>query len=197
MSTDYVVFNQVFKMVVKWSNGSKTVVYRRYSLFFDFLVSGGNEIQCVRTCNWKQHTLCHLTLPILTAISHISYTFAALLTVLARTDLHFLHCMLLMIHHTALALICTHLHWLPFLISLTSWSRPPVFIILVVMEKVFLFVWRLVTLCKKSGFNQIRSDQISRNFLAALFKWQQFVSPSHRDIWSVLSGQLVISLWHV
>ena len=40
MSTDYVVFNQVFKMVVKWSNGSKTVVYRRYSLFFDFLVSG-------------------------------------------------------------------------------------------------------------------------------------------------------------
>ena len=43
MSTDYVVFNQVFKMVVQWSNGSKTVVYRRYSLFFDFLVSGENS----------------------------------------------------------------------------------------------------------------------------------------------------------
>ena len=60
MSTDYVVFNQVFKMVVKWSNGSKTVVYRRYSLFFDFLVSGENETQCVTTCNngahWKQYT---------------------------------------------------------------------------------------------------------------------------------------------
>ena len=66
MSTDYVVFNQVFKMVVKWSNGSKTVVYRRYSLFFDFLVSGENEIQCVMTCNsgahWKQYTVsCYIT----------------------------------------------------------------------------------------------------------------------------------------
>lgn len=76
MSTDYVVFNQVFKMVVKWSNGSKTVVYRRYSLFFDFLVSGGNEIQCVRTCNWKQHTLvsCYITdinSPFLTLATHL------------------------------------------------------------------------------------------------------------------------------
>ena len=57
MSTDYVVFNQVFKMVVKWSNGSKTVVYRRYSLFFDFLVSGENETQCVNNgAHWKQYT---------------------------------------------------------------------------------------------------------------------------------------------
>ena len=66
MSTDYVVFNQVFKMVVKWSNGSKTVVYRRYSLFFDFLVSGENKTQCVMTCNngahWKQYTcVCYIT----------------------------------------------------------------------------------------------------------------------------------------
>lgn len=33
------LFDQVYKVVVQWSNGSETVVYRRYSMFFDFLVS--------------------------------------------------------------------------------------------------------------------------------------------------------------
>lgn len=30
---------QVYKVVVKWTNGSETTIYRRYSIFFDFVVS--------------------------------------------------------------------------------------------------------------------------------------------------------------
>ena len=38
--TDVLFPNQVYKVVVQWSNGSSTVIYRRYSMFFDFLVGG-------------------------------------------------------------------------------------------------------------------------------------------------------------
>ena len=31
--------DQVYKIVVQWSNGSSTVIYRRFSMFFDFMVS--------------------------------------------------------------------------------------------------------------------------------------------------------------
>jgi hypothetical protein len=39
MSRDFALLNKVYKIVVQWSNGTTTVVYRRYSMFFDFLVS--------------------------------------------------------------------------------------------------------------------------------------------------------------
>lgn len=31
--------DQVYKVVVQWSNGTSTIIYRRYSMFFDFMVS--------------------------------------------------------------------------------------------------------------------------------------------------------------
>ena len=31
--------DQVYKIVVQWSNGTSTVIYRRYSMFFDIMVS--------------------------------------------------------------------------------------------------------------------------------------------------------------
>jgi len=34
-----VFFSQVYKMEVEWTNGTSSVVYRRYSMFFDFQVS--------------------------------------------------------------------------------------------------------------------------------------------------------------
>lgn len=37
--TDVSLMDQVYKIVVQWSNGATTVIYRRYSMFFDFLVS--------------------------------------------------------------------------------------------------------------------------------------------------------------
>ena len=39
MSLDCVVFNQVYKIMVEWTDGRKTTVYRRYTALFDFLVS--------------------------------------------------------------------------------------------------------------------------------------------------------------
>ena len=73
--------------------------------------------------------------------------------------------MLLMIHHTALALICTHLHWLPFsdlthIMIKTSCAH----CFSSYGESVSLSVAPI--LCKKSGW----FNQISHNFLAALFK---------------------------
>ncbi len=39
-TTDRLTFiDQVYKIVVQWSNGKSTVIYRRYSMFFDFQVS--------------------------------------------------------------------------------------------------------------------------------------------------------------
>lgn len=57
MSADYAVLNQVFKMVVKWSNGSTSVIYRRYSMFFDFLVSGVDEDQLGWSIYWRSYLL--------------------------------------------------------------------------------------------------------------------------------------------
>ena len=57
MSADYAVLNQVFKMVVKWSNGSTSVIYRRYSMFFDFLVSGVDEDQLGWSIYWQSYLL--------------------------------------------------------------------------------------------------------------------------------------------
>lgn len=31
--------SQVYKVVVRWTNEAETVIYRKYSLFFDFVVS--------------------------------------------------------------------------------------------------------------------------------------------------------------
>lgn len=65
MSADYAVLNQVFKMVVKWSNGSTSVIYRRYSMFFDFLVSGVDEDQLGWSIYWRSYLLtiwCYLEL---------------------------------------------------------------------------------------------------------------------------------------
>ena len=39
--------DQVYKIVVNWSNGQSTVIYRRYSMFFDFMVSPLNTPFCV------------------------------------------------------------------------------------------------------------------------------------------------------
>jgi len=57
MSADYAVLNQVFKMVVKWSNGSTSVIYRRYSMFFDFLVSGVDQDQLGWSIYWQSYLL--------------------------------------------------------------------------------------------------------------------------------------------
>lgn len=34
-----VVSLQVYKMIVEWTSGTTSIVYRRYSMFFDFQVS--------------------------------------------------------------------------------------------------------------------------------------------------------------
>lgn len=38
-SNDELYSTQVYKVVVKWTNETETVIYRRYSSFFDFVVS--------------------------------------------------------------------------------------------------------------------------------------------------------------
>ena len=35
----FTFLDQVYKIVVQWSNGRSTIIYRRYSMFFDFMVS--------------------------------------------------------------------------------------------------------------------------------------------------------------
>ena len=35
----YTFSDQVYKIVVQWSDGTSTTIYRRYSMFFDFQVS--------------------------------------------------------------------------------------------------------------------------------------------------------------
>ena len=46
-TTDHSLLDQVYKVVVEWSNGTSTVIYRRYSMFFDFLVSENvTELVC-------------------------------------------------------------------------------------------------------------------------------------------------------
>ena len=46
-TADHSLLDQVYKVVVEWSNGTSTVIYRRYSMFFDFLVS---ELKSSRFC---------------------------------------------------------------------------------------------------------------------------------------------------
>ena len=35
----FVSVDQVYKVVIEWSNDSTVIIYRRYTHFFDFLVS--------------------------------------------------------------------------------------------------------------------------------------------------------------
>ena len=41
--------DQVYKIVVQWSDGSSTIIYRRYSMFFDFQVRNDSNM-CVCMC---------------------------------------------------------------------------------------------------------------------------------------------------
>lgn len=47
----FTFLDQVYKIVVQWSNGHSTIIYRRYSMFFDFMVSW-YECKYFRKLTW-------------------------------------------------------------------------------------------------------------------------------------------------
>ena len=50
----YFLFHlQVYKVVVTWTDGKEIIIYRKYSFFFDFVVSASVEIILTRWNAWE------------------------------------------------------------------------------------------------------------------------------------------------